>query len=119
MSFIREDVIVKVMENDDAVVRLHIDRDTGGAVAPVDFTGAEQITFLFKKGKDTPDSDAYGTYTLTGGQVFVVGDPTNGDLSVVTSKLDNRTGSHRYKVILRKAGRDETIMAGPYVVENT
>jgi hypothetical protein len=116
---IKAEQLIEVMERDDEVVRLHINDEIDGVVTNHDFTGVTELTFLIKDGKHVADADAFATYTKTGGAVTIVGQPTNGNISVVCAKADLKPGVWRYKFVELKAGRERTLMAGPFRIGDT
>lgn len=119
---IKSEVAISVAEGDDPLLRLRVwVLNLDGTRSPYDFTNAEEVEFVVKKGVSTPDSGADHTYTMTNdGGVTVVDPPSDGrlDVQVESGHIPEGSGNRRYKVRATKNGKKETCMAGPFLVMN-
>lgn len=116
---VRQEVSIKVTENNDALVLVAVTTITDAGEVPYDFTGVSDIKFYGKLGKVTPDASAFATYTKVGGQITVVGLATAGQLAIQMAAVDLDTpGVFRYHINSVKASKTETVMAGAFIIQD-
>ena len=116
---IRNEVPVTVIESDDPLITLHITQtDENGVTTNYDFTGVAELAFIVKSG--VSDETAIKTYTMTGGDITVGTPATSGKASVQLAAADlGATAVKRYKFRARRGTRWDTLMAGPFIIQNT
>jgi len=117
---IRDEVPITVIEGNDPLLAIHVDQETtAGVVSSYDFTAATEIKFVIKKGVAVADAQALASYTKTLAQVVVVGSPSAGNLTVqILAAALATPGVYRYRLDVTKAGKIETIMMGPFIIQN-
>lgn len=116
---VRQEVSIKVTENNDALVLVAVTTLSDAGEVPYDFTAVDNILFYGKLGKVTDDADAFAAYSKTAGQIAIVGQATAGQLSIQMAADDLAVpGVFRYHIDSVKATRTETVMAGAFVIQD-
>lgn len=121
------DRLIKVREGNDPLLTIRLkQRNPDGTFSPYILTAAS-IEFIVKADPDNTDVVGAGgakfNYSTTGGQIAIVDDGASiGDefsvLTVQCAALDLVAGIDYYKLNVEKGGRKETVMFGPFEVEN-
>lgn len=116
---IKAEVAIRVAENNDPLLRLKIttvDRSTSPVTREsYDFTGATEVEFIIKDGVTSADDVVYD---LTSG-ITIVLPATDGRVDVQVDAADvAEAKNRRYRLDVVKASKRETVMAGPFIVQN-
>lgn len=116
---VRQEVSIKVTENNDALVLVAVTTISDAGEVAYDFTGVDNILFYGKLGKVTDDIDAFATYSKTGNQITIVGNPDEGQLAIQMAAADLAVpGVFRYHIDSVKTAKTETVMAGALVIQD-
>lgn len=116
-----EETPIKMIENNDPVKLLHIEVIQNGVKSNYDFTGVTEVKFRAKTGVAVADTAEFINYSSIGGtpKVTVVAPATAGKVQVAITGADiPKPGVHRYRLDAIKSGKTETLMHGPFIVEN-
>jgi hypothetical protein len=116
---VRQEVLIKVTENNDALVLVEVTTLSDAGEVAYDFTGVDDILFWGKLGKATDDADAFAKYSVGGGEIAVIPPATNGQLTMQMLAADLAIpGVFRYHIDAVKNSRVETVMAGAFVIQD-
>lgn len=116
---VRQEVSIKVTENNDPLVLVGVTTITPDGEVPYDFTGVSDVKFWGKLGKVTDDGDSFAKYSQVGGEIAIVGDPEDGQLSIQMVAVDLATpGVFRYHLDAIRGSLVETVMAGYFILQD-